>query len=285
MDKKDLKIGFIGQGFIGKNYANDFEERGYNIVRYDLEEYKDNKDKIKDCDIVLIAVPTPTTPEGFDSSIVKAVLPLVGSGKIAVIKSTLAINTTRKMQELFPDITVMHSPEFLREKTAPADARSPERNIVGILDLNDKELYKKAELVMSTLAEAPYNLITSAENAEMIKYGGNCFLYFKVIFANILYDLTQKHNLDYDAISDAMSNDFRIGKSHLDVVDKGGRGAGGHCFIKDFEAMIEMLHNANLHEQEKTLEAIRNLNLKYLKESNKDLDLVKEIYEKQDPHK
>jgi len=185
MNKKDLKIGFIGQGFIGKNYANDFEERGYNIVRYDLEEYKDNKDKIKDCDIVLIAVPTPTTPEGFDSSIVKAVLPLIGKGKIAVIKSTLAINTTRKMQELFPDITVMHSPEFLREKTAPADARSPERNIVGILDLNDKELYKKAELVMSTLAEAPYNLITRAENAEMIKYGGNCFLYFKVIFANI----------------------------------------------------------------------------------------------------
>ena len=281
---KNLKIGFIGQGFIGKNYANDFEERGYDIVRYDLDDYKDNKDKIKDCDIVLVSVPTPTTPEGFDDSIVEAVLPLVGKGNIAVIKSTLQVGTTRKMQKLFPDITVMHSPEFLREKTAPADARCPERNIVGILDVDDKELYKKGETVMSVLAEAPYTLITSAENAEMIKYGGNCFLYFKVIFANILYDLTQKHNLDYDAISDAMSNDFRIGKSHLDVVDKGGRGAGGHCFIKDFEAMIEMLHHVDLHDQEETMLAIRNLNLKYLKASNKDLDLVKEIYEKENLH-
>jgi UDPglucose 6-dehydrogenase len=137
---------------------------------------------------------------------------------------------------------------------------------------------------MSVLATAPYNLITLVENAEMIKYGGNCFLYFKVIFMNILYDLTQKHNLDYSAITEAMSHDARIGNSHLQVVHKGGRGAGGHCFIKDFEAMIEMLHNNNLHDQEKAAVAIRDLNLKYLKQSNKDLDLVKEIYEKQNPH-
>lgn len=281
---KNLKIGFIGQGFIGKNYANDFEERGYNIIRYDLDTYPENKNKIKDCDIVLIAVPTPTTVDGFDDSIVQAVLPLIGKGKIAVIKSTLQVGITRKLQKLFPEITVMHSPEFLREVSAGADARRPDRNIVGILDEQDKELYQKAETVLSVLAKAPYNLITLVENAEMIKYGGNCFLYFKVIFMNILYDLTQKHNLDYDAITEAMSHDARIGNSHLQVVHKGGRGAGGHCFIKDFEAMIEMLHNVDLHDQEAATKAIRDLNLKYLKDSNKDLDLVKEIYEKQNPH-
>ena len=46
--------------------ADDFEARGYDIVRYALEEpYKANKDKIKECQIVFIAVPTPTTEEGF----------------------------------------------------------------------------------------------------------------------------------------------------------------------------------------------------------------------------
>jgi len=56
-------IGFIGQGWIGKNYADDFEKRGYETVRYSLEKpYVDNKEKIKDCDLVFIAVPTPTTP-------------------------------------------------------------------------------------------------------------------------------------------------------------------------------------------------------------------------------
>ena len=58
--KKQI-IGFIGQGWIGKNYADDFEDRGYKVVRYDLEKYKMNKSKIKTCDIVFIAIPTPST--------------------------------------------------------------------------------------------------------------------------------------------------------------------------------------------------------------------------------
>jgi len=28
------KIGFIGQGWIGKNYADNFEERGFTVIRY-----------------------------------------------------------------------------------------------------------------------------------------------------------------------------------------------------------------------------------------------------------
>ena len=29
---KNLLIGFIGQGYVGKNYADDFEERGFNSI-------------------------------------------------------------------------------------------------------------------------------------------------------------------------------------------------------------------------------------------------------------
>lgn len=277
---KNLKIGFIGQGFIGKNYADDFETRGYNITRYDLDTYPDNKDKIKDCDITLIAVPTPTTLNGFDDSIVQEVLSLIGENKIAVIKSTMQIGTTSKIQKLFPKITIMHSPEFLREKYAAADARNPNRNIIGITDINNQELYQKAETVMTTLAKAPYNLITKVENAEMIKYSGNCLLYFRVVFMNIVHDLSQKYNLDYENIKEALSKDPRIGDSHLKVAHKGGRGAGGHCFIKDFESFIEMLSSQDLNEQRKAAEAIRDLNIKYLRDSNKDLDLLEGIYGK-----
>lgn len=274
----NLKIGFIGQGFIGKNYADDFEARGYDIVRYDIHTHQANKNQIKNCDIVLIAVPTPTTVNGFDDSIVQEVLSLIGLGKIAVIKSTLQVGTTAKMQKLFPSITVMHSPEFLREKYAADDAKHPNRNIIGISDIKNPELYKQAELVMSTLAKAPYELITAAENAEMIKYGGNCLLYFKVVFMNMLYDLSQSYQLDYEIIKEAMSKDPRIGSSHLKVVHKGGRGAAGHCFIKDFEAFIGMLNSQSLNEQKTVAEAIRNLNIKYMRDSNKDLDLLKNIY-------
>jgi len=275
---KKLLIGFIGQGFIGKNYANDFKKRGFNIIRYDLEKYKNNKNKIKNCDIVFIAVPTPTTPKGFDFKILKSVFSLIGKNKIAIIKSTIKIGTTRNLQKKFKKITIMHSPEFLTEKNAAKDAKSPQKNIIGILSLNNKTLIKKAGIILNILPTSPYNKIILAEEAELIKYGNNSFLYFKVLFFNILYDLAKKHNLNYENIKNALIKDSRIGPSHTNIKDSGGRGAGGHCFLKDFEIFINMLKDVNLKKQTKVCKELRNLNLDYLINSNKDIDLIKSIY-------
>jgi len=277
---KKLLIGFIGQGFVGKNYANNFEKRGFDIIRYDLEKYKNNKDKIKKCAFIFIAVPTPTTKKGFDSSILENVLPLINKNKVAIIKSTVEIGTTRKLQKKYKDIIIIHSPEFLTKKNAAHDTQYPQKNIIGILDLNNKELYKKGEEVLNILPDSPYNKIILAEEAEIIKYGNNSFLYFKVVFFNILYDLAQKHNLNYKNIKEALVVDKRIGASHTNIKDSGGRGAGGHCFLKDFEIFINMLKDLNLEQQIKTCEELRNLNLKYLKNSQKDSELLKNIYEK-----
>ncbi len=101
--KNDLLIGFIGQGFIGKNMADDFSDRGYQVVRYDKNHNSSNRNKIKECDFVFIAVPTPSTPDGFDDSILQEVLALVGEDKTAIIKSTIKIGTTEKLQKLYPN--------------------------------------------------------------------------------------------------------------------------------------------------------------------------------------
>ncbi len=112
-------IGFIGQGFIGKSYADDFERRGYAVTRYALEEpFVHNKDKIAECDIVFIAVPTPTTPSGYDDSIVRSAAGLAKPGATVVIKSTMLPGVTESIQKQYPDRAVMHSPEFLRVTTA-----------------------------------------------------------------------------------------------------------------------------------------------------------------------
>lgn len=288
MNNQDLKIGFIGQGFIGKNYADDFEERGYSIVRYSHEEaYISNKDKIKECDIVFIAVPTPTTPKGFDYSIVECVMGLVGEGKIAVIKSTMQPGSTEEIAEKYPDIFVMHSPEFLREKHAAYDARHPDRNIVGITKDSD-EHKEKAEQVLSVLAPCDYNKVMNVRSAELIKYMGNCFLTTKVVFFNIMYDIANQLGLEWESIREAVAADPRIGESHTKVVHESGhgggaaRGAGGHCFIKDFAAIRE-LHDKILQTDKggnKTLRAIEEKNIDLLRESTKDLDLLEGVYGK-----
>ena len=277
---KKPNIGFIGQGWIGKHYADGFEERGYDVTRYAMEEpYVKNKEKIAKCDIVFIAVPTPTTPKGFNDSILRKVLPLIGKGKIAVIKSTVIPGTTVKLQKKFPDIVLVHSPEFLEEARAVEETKHPKRTIVGIPIINAK-YRKSAEKIIEVCPKSPYNLICNSEEAEFIKYGGNCFLYIKVVFANILHDLTKKFpNVKYEIVRDAMIADPRIGNTHLDPIHKKGRGAGGHCFIKDFAAF------ANLYEKEvkdafgtEALRSFEKKNKHLLKTSEKDLELLLGVY-------
>lgn len=273
------RIGFIGQGFIGKHMADDFETRGYEIVRYAMEDpYIANKDVIAECDIVFIAVPTPTTPEGFDASIIESVLPLIGKGKTAVIKSTMLPGTTEKFQAMYPDIFVLHSPEFLREKTAAEDTAHPARNIVGVPE-DKPEFWERAKAVMAVLPTSPHNLLVRSNEAECIKYIGNTFLYTKLVFMNIAHDMAAAAGADWETVREAVGFDSRIGAGHTKVVFDSGRGAGGHCFIKDFEALIEYYA---AHADDKTglatLEALRAKNNQLLLESNKDLDLLHGVY-------
>ena len=280
-----MKLGFIGQGWIGKNYADHFEERGFPVVRYAKEEpYHVNGLGIGSCDIVFIAVPTPTTPRGFDSSIINKILPLVGRGKIAVIKATILPGTTRQLQKNFKDRIILYSPEFLREAFARYDVDRPERNIVGLSKKTERHR-RAAKKVMSILPKAPYARVCSSEEAEMTKYAGNTFLYVKIVYMNMLCDLAKKMDADWNVIAENVSADSRIGKSHMQPMhasghtDKKGRGAGGHCFIKDFAA-LRNLYATLVRDPRgaKVLAALEGKNNEFLIGSGKDLDLLKGVY-------
>jgi UDPglucose 6-dehydrogenase len=279
MIKKNKKIGFIGQGWIGKNYADDFEKRGYEVIRYSLDEkYINNGDKIKDCDIVFIAVPTPTVNNVFDDRLIRSAIKKVGNKKIAVIKSTILPGTTESIQAENKDIFVMHSPEFLREATAAYDASHPERNVVGIS--KDNQGYRKlAKEVLSVLPKAKFEIICKAKEAEICKYAGNSFLYLKVVFVNLLYELSMANDCDWDVVKGVFAADPRIGGSHLDPVSSGGRGAGGHCFIKDFAAFANYYKN-NVEDRKgfDFLNSTAEKNIDLLIKSGKNIDILGDVY-------
>ena len=274
-----MKIGFIGQGFIGKSYADDFEKRGFEVIRYALEEaYAKNKDVIKHCDVVFVAVPTPSTPEGFDSSILEKTIALVGEGKIVVIKSTASPGLTEKIQNLYPNKIVLFSPEFLREVTAAEDAANPVRNIIG-LSVDSAEQRSAAEQVMEILPRAPYEKITTALAAEFLKYTSNTLPYVKIIFLNLMYDLVLAKGGNWEDLRELLAHDPYIAPVHLDPIHKTGRGAGGHCLIKDFAALREF-YEATCTDPVgvEFLKAAEAKNIDLLKESNKDLDVLQGVY-------
>lgn len=281
-----MKIGFIGQGWIGKNYSNDFEKRGFDLVRYSLDEkYISNAELIPYCDIVFIAVPTPTTPNGFDASALRKVLTLVGKGKTAVIKSTLLPGTTELLQSEFSNIYVLHSPEFLTEANAEYDAAHPNRNIVGI-PKDSAEFVERAKQVLTVLPKAPFETIMNSRDAEFVKYAGNCYLYTKVVYMNILFDLVKHMGGEWGKIRDAFIHDPRIGASHTEPVHQSGRGAGGDCFIKDFEA-FRKLYGEHMDDETGTalLKTLAYKNIQLLVESGKDISLIEGVYGNVNKHR
>lgn len=272
-------IGFVGQGYIGKNYADDFERRGYPVVRYSLEEpHKQNGHKIKDCDIVFIAVPTPTTLKGFDDSIVRDAIKFVGEGKIAIVKSTIVPGTTKSFQAQYQDRFIFYSPEFLSEATAAHDAAHPFSNILGSA-VDDEAHTVAARLVHTLLPPAPYSLTCDSTEAELVKYAHNGSGYVEIIFFNLMYELTQKLGVNWTPIEQALQADPFIANRYAKPIHKTGRGAGGNCFIKDFAALRD------LYEKEvgnsigiEALSAFEKKNIALLKESGKDLSLLKGVY-------
>ena len=276
-----MKIGFIGQGFIGSAYADDFENRGYETIRFAKEKpFDKNEKEIANCVIVFIAVPTPTTSEGFSAHIIEDVLRHIGEGKIAVIKSTLLPGATDNLQKKFPNIYIMHSPEFLRAATAKEDAANPKRNIIGYTEKSKN----KAKEVLDILPKAPYSKIMPVKNAELVKYVGNCFLAQKVLFANLIFELSQKLDIDYNEIKEAVGSDPRIGASHLDIDHLGGRGAGGYCFIKDLAA-FSSFYKENLPEDVRGIQILSGLeekNKELLCKTKKDIGLLEGVYGKEE---
>lgn len=275
-----MKIGFIGQGYVGFNTANDFEARGLSVVRYSLEaEYIGNKDAIKACDIVFVAVPTPSTPQGFDYSIVEKELALVGDGKIAVIKSTLLPGTTDALREKYPSLTIVFSPEFLCESTAARDAREPIFTILGIVK-GDARYEAAAQTLLTILPKGRSTHIVPTRSAELFKYIHNIHGYARVVLANMFYDLGTAHGIDWSHVEAMMQVDPMMSPYYNSPIHKSGRGAGGHCFIKDMAAFRGQ-YEALLTDDTlgiKVLTLLEEKNLELLKETGKDQDLIRGVY-------
>jgi len=78
----------------------------------------------------------------------------------------------------------------------------------------------------------------------MVKYVTNTFLSVKVSFANEIFQICDKLNIDYDKVIEYATHDERLGKSFWAVPGTDGDfGFGGHCFPKDLAALLFLSEN------------------------------------------
>lgn len=190
-------IGFIGQGAIASICAEDFAERGYEVVRYERGQSNiKDQEHIRECDIVFICLPTPVLLGRFDDSGIREAIKLVGKNKIAIIRSNIAPGATESIQKENPDIFVMYMPEFARQETAERDIRRPSRNIIGVPEKSDS-YYEKARKVIAVLPKAHFNLICWSRNAELIRYGNTNF-------SDLFFDLVKQSGGNWEVVKRAV---------------------------------------------------------------------------------
>ena len=84
--------------------------------------------------------------------------------------------------------------------------------------IDTSEYRDRAQVIIDLLPIAPVNIGCTSREAEFIKYGSNSFLFLKVIYANILYDLARTAGSDWSVIKHGIGSDPRIGESHLDIL-------------------------------------------------------------------
>lgn len=257
---KSIKIGIIGLGMVGEPIRRWFEEnlgykRGKNLFCYDVDPKKGYFDDVNKADIIFIAVPTPSNPDGgCNVSIVESALDSIQDGKIVVIKSTIPPGTTERLQKKHKKKRIIFNPEFLTEAQAWIDFISPDRQIVAPTSKSIHDAYEVLSILPKRHFIRPWSSdyikkSVHATEAELGKYASNIFGYIKVIFGNILADVCEALSLklkqegiptkvDYENIRDIISADLRIGPAWLNVEHGNYCGAGGYCFPKDMDAFI-----------------------------------------------
>lgn len=267
MDIDQKKVELLRQG-----HVSIFEPGLSSLVREGLDSSRlhftsDEKLAVQHGRVAFIAVGTPSSDDGSaDLKYVLSVGDAVARHReqplILVEKSTVPVGTGDTLRahiqaaldkagrELQFDI--VSNPEFLKEGSAVADCRRPDRIVIGCEG-------DEVQDVMRDLY-SPFNrnhdriMFMDLRSAELTKYAANCMLATKISFINQIAELAEHLGADIESVRQGIGADTRIGYHFIYP----GCGYGGSCFPKDMRALIHSAEQA--HCSSDLLQAVEAIN-------------------------
>lgn len=263
-----MDVTIIGLGYVGLVNAIYLASIGHNVVGFDIDKNKisllrqgvatleepnlqelltsainklrftsNHKDALRFAKYIFICV---DTPQGHDGHVdlrnfnlaLDNIARDVSDDAVVVIRSTVPVGEAKIVKEYLNthsrhSFEVISFPEFLSQGSAVENLIHPYRLILGVSSSEGVNYAK--EIAQSFLLKKVPVMITSNENAELIKYASNSFLAMKISYINSIAQLCEKVGADVTKVAKGMAYDPRIGSSCLNA----GVGYGGSCFPKD----------------------------------------------------
>ncbi len=324
-----MKIAVIGTGYVGLVSGACLAERGHQVICADirsevvtainagrppiyetgLEELlrmvrangtlsavTDARNAIRESEVTLICVGTPTVHGRMDISQVVAAAEVVGEAlvdksefHVIAVKSTVLPGTTdgpvmeaierRSGRKVGVGWGLCMNPEFLREGRAIEDFRVPDRIVVGATDKKTAEQFLKVYVDF-----ACPKLVTTPRTAEMIKYVSNSMLATMISFSNEIGNLCSAFpGVDASQVWKGVHLDRRLTPINGQAGEPAGvteylwhgLGFGGSCFPKDVAALRGF--GRIVGEQTRILDAVLQINqeqpLRMIALLKKEMDL------------
>ena len=255
-----MKIGVIGAGRLGICFALLCEDAGYEVLVSDVrKDYvdslnrreivtnepevhhllknsknftatTDNKQVIRECDLIYTLVSTPSLEDGsYDVSSVWSVVEDIKSEmesianhpKNFVVGCTTNPGDCDEFRKVLPQsVKVFYNPEFIAQGSIVNDLRNADMVLLGYDVNNDsdnpiiediRKLYQKIQVNRSILCQM------TLKAAEITKVAVYCFLTTKISYANMLGDTLHRAGCGDEVASvlSAIGTDARVGKKYL----------------------------------------------------------------------
>lgn len=232
-----MNVLIAGYGNIGRYIEKELTHKDIHIYKYDKLYPYINYEYIDFC---FICVPTDYVDNDLDiSNIIDVIDKFKDIVDVFVIKSTLPINTMKKLNELYHH-NFVYSPEYYG--TTVQSNKIPDFLVLSGDDINTKkvsELYHKVK-------DGDFKIVyTSYEIAEVAKFMENTFLATKVTFCAEFNKVCETLNIDYNKLREIFVLDKRMGNSHT-YIDSKQPYWDSHCLNKDVPAFINECNNLNI---------------------------------------
>ena len=197
----------------------------------------DSPEALKDCEYIVISVPTPLTDYQPDLSYVKAaartIAENISKDQVIILESTTYPGTT--IEVLIPEIEsiselkagkdfhVGYSPERIDPGNETWNFKNTPKVISGIDDNSTKKIKNFYEKIIDEVVE-----VSGTKEAEMVKLLENTYRHVNIAFINELAILCNMLDIDiWEVVEAAKTKPFGFESF------RPGPGVGGHCIPID----------------------------------------------------